>query len=228
MPHHFNSRLLRTKSFHFLASPDELEDQVSMLLRLRQEQDITQRPLIVWESAPLSCNIANLASHFNACALVDVFSPNHLELGYLVDGESLHETEFSPSAVESQAGRFLAIGVGPNREGLVLIRSGEHGVLFASSKDKANWLPAYYKNNGSGEIVDPTGAGNTFLGAFTVALQETKDPREACLRESVAASYALEQFGPAKLTASWLSKELWNGSCVQSRLRDFKARIPAA
>jgi sugar/nucleoside kinase (ribokinase family) len=158
---------------------------------------------------------------------VDVFSPNHLELGYLVNGKSQNEPEFSASAVEAQAERFLAMGIGPIREGLALIRSGEHGVLFVSSMKQPEWLPAYYENS-SEKIVDPTGAGNTFLGAFTVALQETKDPREACLRGSVAASYALEQFGPAKLTTSWFSKELWNESSVQSRLQDFKGRISTA
>ncbi|KAI8630408.1 Ribokinase-like protein [Xylariaceae sp. FL1651] len=216
---------LHARSFHFLAPPEDLESQVSSLLHLRQEQGTTERPLIVWEPATLACDSVNLTSHLKACALVDVFSPNHLELGYLVDGKSKTEPKFSRSIVEAQARKFLEHGVGPYREGIVLIRSGEHGVLILSSSGQAEWLPAYYNKN-SDKVTDPTGAGNAFLGAFTVAFQETNDPREASLRGLVAASYALEQSGPAELTAcSRLSGELWNGSDVLSRLENYKARV---
>ncbi|KAI3336481.1 Ribokinase-like protein [Xylariaceae sp. AK1471] len=222
------SSLLCAASFHFLALPEDLEIEVSTLLRLREEQGISERPLIVWEPAPMGCDSVHLTSHLKACALVDVFSPNHLELGHLVEGKSKSEAEFSPSVVEAQAGRFIEAGIGPNQEGCAVIRSGEHGVLILSNNKLAEWLPAYY-DKGSDKVVDPTGAGNTFLGAFAVGLQETNDPREASLRGSVAASYVLEQFGPPKLTdSSSSSGELWNGSDVLSRLQDFKTRISKA
>ncbi|KAI1125656.1 Ribokinase-like protein [Nemania abortiva] len=219
------SNLLYATSFHFLAIPTDLEEQVSTLLRLREEHGITERPLIVWEPAPLGCDSSNLEDHIKACALVDVFSPNRSELRYLIEGKSKTETEFSQSMVEGQAARFVEAGIGPNGDGLAVIRSGEHGVLILSSNRRAEWLPTYY-GKGSDKVVDPTGAGNAFLGAFAVALQETNDPMEASLRGSVAASYALEQFGPPTLTASLSpSGELWNGSDVQLRLQDFKTRV---
>ncbi|KAI1746681.1 Ribokinase-like protein [Xylaria castorea] len=222
------SCLLFAASFHFLALPEDLENQVSVLLRIREEQGITKRPLIVWEPAPLGCDSVNLASHLKACRLVDVFSPNRLELHYLVEGKSKSEVEFSPSAVEAQARMFVEARIGPNGDGLAVIRSGEHGALNMSSKMQAEWFPAYYKK-GAAEVIDPTGAGNTFVGAFAVAFQETKDWKEASLRAAVAASFALEQFGPPKLTASPNSSgELWNGTDVLSRLRDFKTRISEA
>lgn len=222
------SSLLFAASFHFLAVPEDLENQVSTLLRLREEQGITERPLIAWEPAPLGCNSANLASHLKTCALVDVFSPNRLELRYLVEGKTKTEGEFSPSIVEAQARKFVEAGIGPHGNGLAVIRSGEHGVLLLSNNTQAEWLPAYYEK-GASQVVDPTGAGNTFVGAFAVALQETSDPREASLRAAVAASYAIEQFGPPKLTqASESTGEFWNNSEVLSRLQNLKARISKA
>lgn len=189
---------------------------------------MTKRPLIVWEPAPLGCDSVNLTSHLKACALVDVFSPNRSELRYLVEGKNETQAEFSSSHVEAQAARFVEGGIGPNHEGLAVIRSGEHGVLIVSHDRPAEWLPTYY-DKGSEKVVDATGAGNAFLGAFAVALHETNDPREGSLRGSVAASYALEQFGPPELaTSSSLSGEVWNGSDVQIRLQELKTRISQA
>ncbi|KAI0182188.1 hypothetical protein EV127DRAFT_493975 [Xylaria flabelliformis] len=90
---------------------------------------------------------------------------------------------------------FIDKGIGPNRDGLAVIRSGEHGVLTMSNDSQPEWFPAYY-GKGATEVVDATGAGNTFVGAFAVAFQETKDRKEASIRAALAASFALEQFGP--------------------------------
>ncbi|KAI1423368.1 Ribokinase-like protein [Xylaria sp. FL1777] len=222
------SNLLYARSFHFLALPEDLEDQVSTLLRLREEQGITERPMIVWEPAPMGCDSVNLARHLETCALVDVFSPNHIELHRLFEGKRETDVEFSSSTTEAQARHFLQAGIGPSQNGLAVIRSGYNGVLVMSNNKQAEWLPAYYGKN-SDKVVDATGAGNAFLGALAVALQETNDPREAALRGSVAASYAIEQFGPPTFTASASpSGELWNGSDVLSRLQELKSRISDA
>ncbi|KAJ8112257.1 hypothetical protein ONZ43_g5434 [Nemania bipapillata] len=223
--HLASSSLLYAASFHFLAVPADLENQVSTLLRMREEQGIKERPLIVWEPAPLGCDSVNLESHFKACAMVDVFSPNRSELRYLIEGKNQDEVGFSRSTVEAHASRFVEAGIGPNKKGLAVIRSGEHGVLILSKKREAEWLPTFYEK-GSSKVIDATGAGNAFLGAFAVTLQETNDPREASLRGSVASSYALEQFGPPKLTPSSSPLgELWNGSSVLWRLQELRARI---
>ncbi|KAI1276093.1 Ribokinase-like protein [Xylaria sp. FL0933] len=220
------SSLLSARLFHFLALPDDLENQVSTLLRLRQEQGITEQPMIVWEPAPMGCDSANLTRHFEACKLVDVFSPNHIELHRLFEGKGETDVEFSPSTTEAQAKGFLRAGIGPDKNGVAVIRSGYHGALVLSNESQAEWLPAYY-GRGSDKVVDATGAGNSFLGAFAVALQETNDPREAALRGAVAASYAIEQFGPPTLTASTSpSGEFWNGSDAQDRLAELRDRCP--
>ena len=76
-------RFLRASAFHFLASPDQLTLQVKDLLEARKEAGITTRPLIVWEPAPMHCRPNSLAAHVEASKLVDVFSPNHVELDAL-------------------------------------------------------------------------------------------------------------------------------------------------
>ncbi|KAI0202465.1 Ribokinase-like protein [Astrocystis sublimbata] len=222
------SSLLFAQSFHFLALPEHLEEQVSTLLRLRAEQGVTARPLIAWEPAPLGCDKVNLESHLKACALADIVSPNRSELRHLVEGKGASEIVFARSVVEALAEVFVEAGIGPNGDGLMVVRSGEHGVLMMSKDMQPKWSPAYHEKDAS-EVVDPTGAGNTFVGAFAVALLETKDPAEAALRASVAASYAIEQFGPPTLTpASESAGELWNGTEVLSRLQNLKARVSQA
>lgn len=218
--------LLEANSFHFLSTPKDLESQLTELLELRKKHGVNGRPLIVWEPAPLGCDRHNLDAHLRACKLVDVFSPNHLELGYLVQSRNGHDpTAFSKSTVESFAHIFLTSGVGQKGGGCAVIRAGEHGALTLSASFGPEWLPPFYSTT-SPKVVDPTGAGNTFLGAFCATLQETGDPREASIRGTVAAGYALEQFGlPRFSPASSDSEESWNGSSFSARIGEFRKRL---
>lgn len=219
-----HSKLLRSKSFHLLAAPEELEPQVVALIRLREKHGIAEKPLVVWEPRPPKCNKNNFAAHLHACHLVDVFSPNHLELGYLVDGKESVEEQFSTLTIERRARQFIKSGIGRNGQGLVVVRCGEYGVLTMSSS-QAIWIPPFYGRSSS-KVIDPTGAGNAFLGGFTVALQELGDPREASIYGSVTASFALEQFGLPELTlAHESSRELWNGADIYTRLEELRARL---
>lgn len=97
--------------------------------------------------------------------------------------------------------------------------------MILSTRSKAEWLPAFYDAD-SPKVVDTTGAGNAFLGGFSVGLQTTEDPREAAILGSVAASFALEQIGlPKFVPASWFSEETWNDSTVSTRIEKFKNKI---
>ncbi|KAL8306022.1 hypothetical protein RB600_008749 [Gaeumannomyces tritici] len=227
--------LIEARSFHFLALPQDLERHVDPLLSLRRERGIRERPLVVWEPAPLGCKRSNLDAHLRACRLVDVFSPNHLELGYLVrehgdaaTGSSSSST-FSHEATVEDAGRFLAATRG-GPAGMVVVRCGEHGCVTMSqgaAGASAEWLPPYHDAGCSAvAVVDPTGAGNAFLGGFALGLLETGDSRQAAVRGSVSASFALEQFGLPKLApATADSPERWNGAVFHSRLVEFEARV---
>lgn len=87
------------------------------------------------------------------------------------------------------------------------------------------WVPAYYKSGEGDKVVDPTGGGNTFLGALAVALARGKSIEEACAWGHVAASFAIEQVGFPVLSVDEEGRETWNGVRVEERLREFQERI---
>jgi sugar/nucleoside kinase (ribokinase family) len=84
------------------------------------------------------------------------------------------------------------LGLGPR---YVLLKKGEHGA-FLMGEDVHFSLPAYPVEN----VVDPTGAGDSFAGGFMGSLNEhgKVDPgalRKAMLYGTVTASFCVEAFG---------------------------------
>ena len=76
----------------------------------------------------------------------------------------------------------------------LIIKKGEHGALLFSGQAIFS-APAYPME----EIVDPTGAGDSFAGAFTGYLQKTQDLslenlKRAVVYGSVVASFCVEKF----------------------------------
>ena len=101
---------------------------------------------------------------------------------------------------------------------MVLIKKGEHGVLFFSDKFIFS-LPAYPTE----KVIDPTGAGDTFAGGFMGYLTKAKRIDERSLRKAVvygtvAASFNVEDFGLNK-TAHLAIKDLKN------RIAEFRKRV---
>jgi sugar/nucleoside kinase (ribokinase family) len=97
---------------------------------------------------------------------------------------------------------------------MVLIKKGEHGVLFYSSKFIFS-LPAYPTE----KVVDPTGAGDTFAGGFMGYLCTQKKVTPAAIRNAIAygtiaASFNVEKFGVERTQA------LRPGD-IEERLRTF-------
>ena len=128
-----------------------------------------------------------------------------------------------PGQLEAYADIFLDSGVGHLGQGYIVVRAAEHGCLVACRPEAFAWFPAFYAPD-SPEAKDPTGAGNAFLGGFTVGLQKHNSPSEAASYSSVAASFALEQIGlPSRGTDA--GKETWNGGEVLCRLKEYHARL---
>ena len=78
---------------------------------------------------------------------------------------------------------------------MVLIKKGEHGVLFYSDKFIFS-LPAYPVE----KVIDPTGAGDTFAGGFMGFLAKSGKVNSLSLKKAlaygtVAASFNIEDFG---------------------------------
>ena len=136
--------------------------------------------------------------HLSACKLVDVFSPNHLELMKLFCDEDQVSTSFVHEVIENYAKQCLkAVEDDMNHKAIIVIRAGEHGAMTLSRSSKPRWFPPFHDSQSS-RIVDTTGAGNMFLGGFTVSLQMSGNLGDAAICGTVAASFAGSRLGCQK------------------------------
>lgn len=90
---------------------------------------------------------------------------------------------------------------------MIVIKKGEHGVLFYSDKLMFSF-PAYPVD----KVVDPTGAGDTFAGGLMGYLSRSgklddKNLRRALLYATTVASFNVQGFGMAR-TASLTMREV--------------------
>jgi sugar/nucleoside kinase (ribokinase family) len=104
-------------------------------------------------------------------------------------------------------------GLGPK---YVVVKKGEHGCLLFSP-DGVFSAPAYPLS----EVVDPTGAGDSFAGGFMghIAEQDSTDAetlRQAVIHGSVTASFCCERFGPER------TAEITRAD-IDARYGDFRA-----
>lgn len=91
--------------------------------------------------------------------------------------------------------------------GMIVIKKGEHGVLFYSDKVMFSF-PAYPVD----KVIDPTGAGDTFAGGLMGYLSranktDEKTLRRALLYATTVASFNVQGFGMAR-TASLTMREV--------------------
>jgi len=101
---------------------------------------------------------------------------------------------------------------------MVLIKKGEHGVLFYSDKFIFS-LPAYPTD----KVIDPTGAGDTFAGGFMGYLTKVKkisaaNIKKALVYGTIAASFNVEDFGPNRTSGLKLGD-------LENRLEKFKKYV---
>ena len=121
-----------------------------------------------------------------------------------LDGLVLNDSEAELLTGEKnpvRAGRAV-LELGPK---FVVIKKGEHGALLVHPEGLVN-LPAFP----CGDVVDPTGAGDTFGGGMMGHLAATGDGsleglKRAMAVGTVAASFTLETFSLERLTT--LSRE---------------------
>lgn len=132
-------------------------------------------------------------------ARVDILTINDAEARQLSGEHSLVKA----------AAKILALG--PK---FLVVKKGEHGALLFGA-DRVFFAPALPLE----DIVDPTGAGDTFAGGFIGYLAHTKDHsfdnlKRAIIVGSAMASFTCEKFGIERLTE--LSRE-----DIDDRIRQF-------
>jgi sugar/nucleoside kinase (ribokinase family) len=82
----------------------------------------------------------------------------------------------------------------------VIIKKGEHGAILFTNENQVFPAAAFFLD----EIVDPTGAGDSFAGGFLGHIASKNKPNFATMKEAVIygnvmGSFAVEDFGVKKL-----------------------------
>ena len=77
---------------------------------------------------------------------------------------------------------------------IVVIKKGSRGAELFSLNERIE-VGAYPVEN----VIDPTGAGDVFAGAFTASLAAKESNEAALLHASASASISIESFGVEKL-----------------------------
>lgn len=131
---------------------------------------------------------------------VDIFFGNEEEVRMIAGEDNL-----------VKAGKRL-LETGPK---LVVIKKGEHGAL-ALGRNFVFGILAYPLE----DVVDPTGAGDSFAGGFLGYLDKAasfseKEIRKATVQGSVMASFTIEDFGVERLKSLKKSE-------VEKRFRQFR------
>lgn len=103
--------------------------------------------------------------------------------------------------------------------GIVVIKKGEHGAMLFGEDGSVFSIPALPLE----EVVDPTGAGDSFAGGFMGHIASSGDISAANLRKamvfgSACASHTCEAFGPDRLAAI-------ERSHIDKRVSEFKDLI---
>jgi len=95
----------------------------------------------------------------------------------------------------------LVLEMGPKA---VVIKRGEYGFVMCTREQGYFILPAFPIP----EVVDPTGAGDTFAGGFFGSLASLNraptvaDLQQACVQGSILASFTIQDFGVKALAAT--------------------------
>ncbi|KAK3321310.1 carbohydrate/purine kinase [Cercophora scortea] len=220
---HSRPQFSSASSIHLFGAPALITSQITTLLELRGPA--APRPLLVWEPDPTTLTAHTLPSYLNACKLVDVFSPSDVELTKLFSllPQGTQVPRFRAREIEHYAKLLLEEGIGPTGHGTLVVRAGAHGCLVAGRRQVPEmvWLPAYYRGENAGAVVDVTVAGSVFLGALAYALSVAGlgmvDVVQAARLATVAASFKVERVGLPRVVRSAAGEEFWNGVSMAQR-----------
>ncbi len=157
----------------FLTQLEAPMDVVCYALKMAKENNVTT----ILNPAPAAKLDKEIFS------LIDYFTPNETEASFYIDGE-INTVEDA----KKYANQILDLGIKN-----ALITLGEKGVYFAN-KDANHFEPSLDLQN---KVVDTSGAGDAFNGAFATALCEGKSVNEAIKFANCYAGISTTRIGTA-------------------------------
>ncbi|OAV95061.1 hypothetical protein PTTG_05200 [Puccinia triticina 1-1 BBBD Race 1] len=188
---------------HLICSPERLLD----LLAERKKLFPDWAPQWIWEPVPESCKPENLSKLIECASQVAVFSPNELEASELLGHP---KPPGSAQEIEAIGDYFLQAGFRA-----VVIRSGKRGSYgvgaYGSDPPTRFWVPALIQDQS--QVLDQTGAGNSFLGGLMAGLACGESLVDATCYGSVSSGLTISQLGLPKLTHRHDTdpdSEIWN------------------
>lgn len=197
--------LIHLSCFHFCCSVERCEESIDIFNNLNADSGIA--PTYVFEPFPEVCVAENFAQLSEMLRKVTVFTPNLNEAAGFAGLRNLPQTE---AEIRTLARLFFQYMSG----GCVVLRCGELG-SYVCSENVDIMLPAYHQDQS--KVVDVTGAGNTFCGAYITALKlSNSDYVYAGVMATLASGCAIECLGVPKL-----ENEKWNGLTVKERLQHY-------
>lgn len=197
---HFNPKLpahFKDSSFIFLANIVP-EVQMSVLEQCTKPKFVGMDTMNFWISSKMD-------------ALKKVLSK--VDVVLINEGES----EMLTGTANAIAAAPKIVEMGPRA---VVIKRGEYGFALYTKEEGFFILPATPIPN----VVDPTGAGDTFAGGFFGYLASkgsvptVSDMKQACVMGSMLASFTIQDFSVRRLSKVTLSD-------VEQRLKDYKKVI---
>ncbi|KAH8830317.1 Ribokinase-like protein, partial [Flagelloscypha sp. PMI_526] len=207
-----NTPLQRPNALHFVCSPTRA---LEIMKEVREVEG--WHPVTIFEPIPDRCIPAELPALKQGLCDITILSPNAEEALSLLSISGVP----NPSVIENAAQELFSFSPRPNFS--VVIRSGHLGAFVLTSSVK-RWIPAYWNADEpvhQGNVVDVTGAGNSFLGGLAAGLKEVGDVFEASLFATVSASFIVEQQGLPLLSC----EGSWNGDDPRKRLQQLRTRL---
>ena len=210
-------------------------DLVTSIKRRRSRLGCVASPILVWEPIPDLCTPEELNNLQIAAQHVDIISPNGDELAQL----------FVEKPTRLEMVHALGAQVDVQSRPSVIVRDGANGSRLYCGHFQLH-LRAYHQKPEM--VIDPTGGGNTFLGALAIGLTNQVDPSSlnasrqrfpawdleqpsasklmhhlhAAVHATIAASFSIEQVGVPALDSG--EEDCWNGQRYRDRFEEYLQR----
>lgn len=208
---------------------------------LAAASEVVTRPVFVWEPIPDLCTPEEFGRLREAIALVDVVSPNAEELvSFFPTASSSGGNGDGSLSQEVMAEKLLRLDSGKYMNAALVVREGAAGCTTYVGGNIKLHLAAFHRNGS--RVRDPTGGGNTFLGALAMGMTGRVTPAETSLgldrirlpsdkvllhrnlilglvHATIAAAYAIEQVGMPNV--STMDFGIWNGESYRDRFDSY-------